>query len=77
MKHSLAEPNTDQDRSLDLEEDCGLKNYMREIVKNANRFGDKLDMTKYTGFVKEYEEVTLARKRGPEVDLEELEELKG
>ena len=33
--------------SVQLDEESGLKNYFREIVKNANRFGDKLDITHY------------------------------
>ena len=37
-----------------LEEDSGLKNYFKEIVKNANRFGDKLDMTHYSKFLEHY-----------------------
>ena len=36
---------------VSLEEDSGLKNYFKEIVKNANRFGDKLDMSHYSNFL--------------------------
>ena len=45
----------DEKPAVELEEDSGLKNYFKEIVKNANRFGDKpLDMTQYSNFLHHY-----------------------
>ena len=40
-----------------MEEDSGLKNYFKEIVKNANRFGDKIDLSQYQKLMDQYNEV--------------------
>jgi hypothetical protein len=37
----------EEQTSIQLDEDSGLKNYFKEIVKNAGRFGDKIDLTQY------------------------------
>ena len=42
---------------VELDEESGLKNYFKEIVKNANRFGDKIDLSKYENLMHEYEGV--------------------
>jgi hypothetical protein len=50
-------PSDEEDNpseTVALEEDSGLKNYFKEIVKNANRFGDKLDMSQYSNFLDHY-----------------------
>lgn len=41
----------EEQNQVELEEDSGLKNYFKEIVKNANRFGEKIDLTQYKGFL--------------------------
>jgi hypothetical protein len=56
--------------SVQLDEESGLKNYFREIVKNANRFGDKLDITHYQSFMEHYNDQT---KRQPNVPVASLE----
>ena len=47
----LAQFQEDQDvedeGDLDLDEESGLKNYFKEIVSNANRNGEKIDLSKY------------------------------
>ena len=56
--------------SVQLDEESGLKNYFREIVKNANRFGDKLDITHYQSFMEHYNDQT---KRLPNIPVASLE----
>lgn len=41
--------------NVELDEDSGLRNYFKEIVENANRFGEKIDLSQYKHLVKEYD----------------------
>lgn len=43
---------------LDLDENSGLKNYFKEIVKNANKHGEKIDLNEYKNLVQEYDNVS-------------------
>ena len=53
-----------EDDNVELDEDSGLKNYFKEIVKNANKYGEKLDLSKYQHLIKEYESVSNKRGEG-------------
>lgn len=40
MRESKDEDEEQEENEVDLEDDSGLKNYFKEIVKNANKTGD-------------------------------------
>lgn len=48
---------------MDLDENSGLKNYFKEIVKNANKYGEKIDLNQYKNLVKEYDVANQQRLR--------------
>ena len=50
---------------MGLDEDSGLKNYFKEIVKNANKFGEKIDLSHYKNFVEQYNDHSASNKRPP------------
>lgn len=39
------EEEYDDNDNVELDKDSGLKNYFKEIVKNANKYGEKIDLT--------------------------------
>ena len=47
-----------------------MKSYFKEIVRNANKSGDKIDMSLYQNVVSEYSKQALTRKKP---DIQELE----
>ena len=70
LNTDLEDDEEAQNDSVQLDDESGLKNYFREIVKNANRFGDKLDITHYQSFMEHYNDQT---KRQPNVPVASLE----
>jgi len=58
---------------VEIEEDTGLGNYFKDIVRNANKYGEKIDLTAYKSFVDEYEKVGEKRKQPTEVPVKSLE----
>jgi hypothetical protein len=57
LKNQQIDQEVDEATTIELEEDSGLKSYFKEIVRNANRFGEKIDLTQYSKLMDSYNEV--------------------
>eukprot|EP00347_Sterkiella_histriomuscorum_P006871 403351118 len=62
LDQGLDEDEEEDEESTGLDQESGLRNYFREIVENANRNGEKIDITKYSNLLGEYDKQSNSRK---------------
>ncbi|CDW88843.1 fha domain protein [Stylonychia lemnae] len=58
------------DDDMGLDEDSGLRNYFKEIVNNANKNGENIDLSKYQSLIKEYDNQAQRKRQAPTLYLE-------
>lgn len=71
-EQSNSEEEDEEDSRVQLDKKSGLANYFKEIVANANKYGDKIDLNSYKNLVSEYESMQTQRAQPtPTEDLEQ------
>mmetsp|Transcript_26755 Transcript_26755/g.25784 ORF Transcript_26755/g.25784 Transcript_26755/m.25784 type:complete len:142 (+) Transcript_26755:622-1047(+) len=71
-KNLQSDEEEDNGEGVDLEKDSRLANYFQEIVKNANKNGEEIDLSKYKHLLSEYDSMYQQR-QGKKEAMAELE----